>query len=97
MLQQDEPEDYVISSGATHSVGEFVELAFKHAGLDWKEYVVVDPQLVRPAEVDLLLGDSTKARQKLGWEPTVDFEHLVKLMVDADLECVAKEIRNSAD
>jgi GDPmannose 4,6-dehydratase len=95
MMAQDKPEDYVISSGATHSVKEFVELAFRHAGLDWEKYVVVDPEFVRPAEVDLLLGDSTKARKQLGWVPEVDFEGLVKLMVDADLECVAREIRNT--
>jgi GDPmannose 4,6-dehydratase len=95
MMTQDHAEDYVISSGATHSVKEFVELAFRQAGLDWQKHVVVDPEFVRPAEVDLLLGDSTKARQKLGWVPSVNFEGLVKLMVDADLECVAKEIRNA--
>jgi GDPmannose 4,6-dehydratase len=95
MMNQDKPEDYVISSGVTHSVKEFVELAFRQAGLDWEKYVVVDPEFVRPAEVDLLLGDSTKARQKLGWAPEVDFQGLVKLMVEADLGCVAKEIRNA--
>jgi len=95
MLNRESPEDYVISSGATHSVKEFVELAFRHAGLDWEKHVVVDPAFVRPAEVDLLLGDSTQARQKLGWTPTVDFEGLVKLMIEADLKCVAKEIRNT--
>ena len=95
MLSQEKPEDYVISSDATHSVKEFVELAFRRAGLDWEQYVVVDPQFVRPAEVDHLQGDSAKARKKLGWAPEVDFEGLVKLMVDADLECVAKEIRNT--
>ncbi|HUW58875.1 MAG TPA: GDP-mannose 4,6-dehydratase [Planctomycetota bacterium] len=95
MLQQDEPRDFVISSGVTHSVKEFVELAFGHAGLDWEQHVVIDPRFVRPAEVDLLLGDNSKAVKELGWTPTVDFEGLVKLMVDADLECVAKEIRNS--
>jgi len=94
MLQQDDPEDYVISSGEMHSVREFVELAFGHAGLDWKKYVVEDPALLRPAEVDLLLGDSSKARKELGWTPTVDFEGLVKVMVEADLETVAREVRN---
>jgi len=91
MLQQDEPEDYVIATGETHSVREFVELAFDYLGLDWKKYVVVDPALYRPADVDLLVGDATKARSKLGWAPSVTFEQLVKLMVDADLELVKQE------
>jgi len=95
MLNQDEPEDFVISSGATHSVKDFVELAFKHVGLHWEDHVVIDPRFVRPAEVDLLLGDSSKAREKLAWETTVDFEGLVQMMVEADLKCVAREIRNS--
>ncbi len=94
MLQQDAPEDYVISSGATHSVKEFVEEAFSAAGLDWQKYVVVDPRFVRPAEVDLLLGDPAKAKQKLGWTPTVDFKGLVDMMVRADLAVVADEIRH---
>jgi len=91
MLQQDEPEDYVIATGETHSVREFVELAFDYLGLDWKKYVVVDPALYRPADVDLLVGDATKARTKLGWSPSVTFEQLVKIMVDADLELVKQE------
>ncbi len=91
MLQQDEPEDYVIATGETHSVREFVELAFDYLGLDWKKYVVVDPALYRPADVDLLVGDATKARTKLGWAPSVTFEQLVKIMVDADLELVKQE------
>lgn len=91
MLQQDEPEDYVIATGETHSVREFVELAFDYLGLDWKKYVVVDPALYRPADVDLLVGDATKARTKLGWAPSVTFEQLVKIMVDADLELVRQE------
>jgi len=95
MLNQDEPEDFVISSGATHSVKDFVELAFKHVGRHWEDHVVIDPRFVRPAEVDLLLGDSSKAREKLAWETTVDFEELVQMMVEADLKCVAREIRNS--
>ena len=95
MLNQDAPEDYVIATGQKHSVREFVELAFARAGLDWQKHVVTDPNLVRPAEVDLLLGDSTKAREKLGWEPTVDFEGLVNLMVDADLKLVARELSNA--
>ena len=86
MLQQDEPDDYVIATGETHSVREFVELAFAHAGLDPARHVVVDPAFLRPAEVDHLLGDATKAREELGWEPRVSFRELVEMMVDADLE-----------
>ena len=86
MLQQETPDDYVIATGETHTVQEFVELAFERAGLDWKKHVVIDPAFVRPAEVDLLLGDATKARQKLGWQPEVTFPELVRRMVDADLE-----------
>jgi GDPmannose 4,6-dehydratase len=86
MLQQPEPGDYVIGTGRTHSVRELVELAFGHAGLDWREHVVIDPKFIRPAEVDLLLADPTKARTELGWSPSVDFAGLVGMMVDADLE-----------
>jgi len=86
MLQQDEPEDYVISTGEAHSVKELVEIAFEHVGLNWKDYVVIDPKFVRPAEVDLLLGDSTKARNKLKWQPRLEFEELVKMMVDYDVK-----------
>lgn len=85
MLQQDTADDYVIATGQTHSVGELVEVAFAHAGLDWRKHVKIDPALLRPAEVDLLIGDASKARQRLGWTPTVDFESLIKMMVDADL------------
>src|SRR5215471_3845433 len=85
MLQQDQPDDYVVCSGETHEVGEFVRIAFDHAGLDWTRYVVVDPLFYRPAEVDLLLGSAAKARRCLGWEPEVSFEQLVRMMVDADL------------
>jgi GDPmannose 4,6-dehydratase len=85
MLQQETPDDYVVATGETHSVKEFLEEAFSHVGLDWKEHVVVDPKFFRPAEVDLLLGDPTKARTKLGWTPRVTFKELVRLMVDADL------------
>lgn len=85
MLQQDEPDDYVIATGETHSVREFLELAFARADLDYKEYVVVDPKFLRPAEVDLLLGDPTKAKSKLGWTTDVSFPELVNMMVDADL------------
>jgi len=90
MLQQDEPDDYVIATGETHSVKEFAELAFKHVGLNWKDYVKIDENLFRPAEVNELKGDSTKARKKLGWKPKVDFEGLVKMMVDEDIKRVRK-------
>ncbi|WP_410770715.1 GDP-mannose 4,6-dehydratase [Fontibacillus sp. BL9] len=86
MLQQDTPDDYVISTGETHTVHELVEIAFGHAGLNWRDYVVIDPKFVRPAEVDLLLGDSSKAQEKLGWKLEVGFEELVKMMVDSDLK-----------
>ena len=86
MLQQEKPDDYVIATGETHSVREFVEESFGYAGLDWKKHVVIDEKYFRPAEVDLLLGDPTKAKQALGWEPKVTFKALVKLMVDADME-----------
>ena len=86
MLQQDEPEDYVISTDEAHSVKDLVEVAFNHVGLNWKDYVVTDPKFVRPAEVDLLLGDSTKARNKLKWQTKVRFEELVRMMVDYDVE-----------
>lgn len=85
MLQHEGPDDYVIATGETHSVEEFVEEAFSYVDLDWKEYVVQDPRFYRPAEVDLLVGDPAKAGRVLGWEPTVDFQGLVRLMVDADL------------
>lgn len=86
MLQQDKPDDYVIGTGVSHSVQEYVELAFGHVGLDWKKYVVEDDAFKRPAEVDTLLADPTKAKEKLGWEPKVSFEELVKMMVDSDLK-----------
>jgi GDPmannose 4,6-dehydratase len=86
MLQQDAPGDYVVATGETHSVREFCEEAFGCVGLDWKEFVKVDPKYFRPAEVDLLLGDPSRARAKLGWQPRVTFKELVRLMVEADLE-----------
>jgi GDPmannose 4,6-dehydratase len=86
MLQQDHPDDYVISTGVTHSVEYLVETAFAHVGLDWHDYVVQDPRFMRPAEVDLLIGDPGRAKSELGWEPEVKFEELVRMMVDADLE-----------
>jgi GDPmannose 4,6-dehydratase len=85
MLQQDEPDDYVVATNETHSVREFLEVAFGHVGLDWKKYVEIDPKYYRPAEVDLLIGDYSKAKTKLGWEPRTRFVDLVKLMVDADV------------
>jgi GDPmannose 4,6-dehydratase len=85
MLQQPAPCDYVIGTGSTHSVRELVETAFAHAGLDWSRYVVSDPAFKRPAEVDTLLANPRRAREELGWRPTVDFPSLVKMMVDADL------------
>ncbi len=92
MLQQDEPEDFVIGTGEAHSVRELCEVAFSYVGLDYRDYVVVDPKFFRPAEVDILLADPSKAKRKLGWEPTVSFEELIHMMVDADLERVRREI-----
>ena len=91
MLQNPEPRDYVIGTGKTHSVRQLVEVAFGHAGLDWTKYVVSDPAFMRPAEVDALLADPRKAAAELGWTPTVDFEGLARLMVDADLERLARK------
>ena len=85
MLQQDRPDDYVIATGETHSIKDFLDIAFKYVNLDWNDYVAFDPRYLRPAEVDLLIGNPTKAKQKLGWSASVTFEELVKLMVDADL------------
>jgi GDPmannose 4,6-dehydratase len=92
MLQQDKPDDYVVAQGRKHSVRELVELAFGHVGLDWHDYVETDPQLIRPAEINTLCGDASKARRVLDWKPTVTFPQLVKMMVDADLRRVRKEI-----
>ena len=86
MLQEDAPDDYVIATGRQHSVQDLCAAAFGHVGLDWREFVKTDPKLLRPAEVDTLVGDAGKAKRKLGWEPKVTFEELVKMMVDADLE-----------
>jgi GDPmannose 4,6-dehydratase len=85
MLEQEHPDDYVVASGVAHSVRDLVEAAFDHVGLDWQTYVRTDPKLLRPAEVDHLIGDATKARTMLGWQPSVDFKGLVEMMVDADL------------
>lgn len=92
MLQQEEPGDYVIGTGEAHSVKEFVELAFAYAGLDWKQFVEVDPAYFRPAEVDFLLADASKAKKSLGWAPAVKFEELVRIMVEADLQEVESQI-----
>lgn len=88
MLQQDEPDDYVVATGVTHSVQELCEVAFGYLDLDWRKYVVSDPQFFRPAEVDLLVGDPSKAHTKLGWEPSISFEKLIRLMVDADMQAL---------
>ncbi len=88
MLQQDSPDDYVIATGESHSIKEFLEEAFRYQDLDWKDYVAIDPRYFRPTEVDFLRGDPSKAKRKLGWEPKVEFKHLVRMMVDADLKAL---------
>lgn len=93
MLQQDLPDDYILATGQTHSVKEFVQIAFEHVGLNWEDYVIVDPTLFRPAEVDLLIGDATKAKTKLGWEPKITFSELVKEMVDNDLKIESEKLK----
>jgi len=93
ILQQPVPDDYVVATGEAHSVREFCEIAFARVGLDWNDHVVVDSAFTRPAEVDRLVGDATKARNELGWTPTVSFDSLVTMMVDADMERVAEDIR----
>jgi GDPmannose 4,6-dehydratase len=96
MLQQDEPDDYVIATGVTHSVKRLVELAFSHVGLDWQQYVKIDPRFIRPAEVDLLIGSPAKATQRFGWTPSVDFAGLVRMMVDADLDRLRRTVEARA-
>jgi GDPmannose 4,6-dehydratase len=96
MLQQEEPDDYVVGTGETHSVEEFVRIAFDRAGLDWRRYVVIDPRFYRPAEVDLLLGDASKARRKLGWQPQMSFEQMVCAMVDADVAALRPSVKPAA-
>jgi GDPmannose 4,6-dehydratase len=91
MLQQDEPDDFVIATNETHTIREFLEEAFGHVGLKWEDYVEIDPRYYRPAEVDLLIGDASKAEEKLGWKPKVTFKELVKIMVDADIEDLRRE------
>ncbi len=95
MLQQDTPDDYVIATGRAHTVREFCEVAFDAAGLDWKEYVKVDPQFLRPAEVELLKGDCSKARKTLGWKPEVSFKELVRMMVQSDIELLSAKTEKS--
>ncbi len=91
MLQQEQGDDYVIATGQTHSVRRFCELAFGHVGLDYRDYVVQDERFMRPAEVDLLVGDASKAHEKLGWRPETSFEELVAMMVDADMKLLKSE------
>ena len=91
MLQQDEPDDYVVATGETHSVQELVDVAFSRVGLDWQQYVGQDPRFMRPAEVDLLVGDPSKVGEKLGWEPNYHFKELIEMMVDADLDMLKSE------
>jgi GDPmannose 4,6-dehydratase len=93
MLQQDQPDDYVVGTGETHSVRELCQVAFSYLGLDWEQYIVGDPQFYRPAEVDLLVSDPAKAQKKLGWQPTISFEDLIRMMVDADLDYL-KQLHN---
>jgi GDPmannose 4,6-dehydratase len=96
MLQQDEPDDYVLATGETHSIRELLDVAFKEIGIDdWEPYVDYDKNEERPAEVDLLLGDPTKAKEKLGWEPKVTFEELIKMMVKSDLEIEGRKKRQA--
>jgi len=86
MLQQDQPEDYVIATGKTHSIMDLVEIAFAHVGVDWRNHVIVDENLYRPAEIHVLRGDSSRAREQLGWKPKVSFAELIRMMVDADMK-----------
>jgi len=92
MLQQDEPDDYVIATGEEHSVRELVETAFSHLGLEWEKYVVQDPKFFRPVDLNMLVGDSSKARKRLNWKPSVSFDQLVKLMVDSDVKELEKSL-----
>ncbi|MCK6500718.1 MAG: GDP-mannose 4,6-dehydratase, partial [Nitrospira sp.] len=96
MLQQEQPDDYVVATGETHTVREFLDVAFGHLGLDWQQHVQIDPRYYRPTEVDLLIGDAAKARQRLGWKPTVDFRQLAVMMVEADLEAERVKLQGTA-
>jgi GDPmannose 4,6-dehydratase len=93
ILQHDEADDFVIATGETHSVREFLEVCFEHVGLNWQDYVEIDPRYFRPAEVDLLVGDASKAKEKLNWEPTTTFRALAELMVDADVKSLEEQIQ----
>jgi len=97
MLQQDEPDDYVIATNETHTIREFLDEAFGHVGLDWKDYVEIDQRYFRPAEVDLLIGDPSKAKSKLGWEPKTTFQDLVKIMVDADIKELSDKLEGKLE
>ena len=92
MMQAEEADDYVIATGETHSIREFLDETFGHLQMDWKPYVEIDPRYYRPAEVDLLLGDASKAREKLGWSPKVSFRELARLMVEADMKIAEREL-----
>ena len=94
MLQQDTPDDYVIATGETHSIKELLEVAFGALDMNYEDYVVIDPQFVRPAEVDLLLGSPEKAKRQMGWEPTVTFEGLVHMMVEADMKRITEQVKS---
>jgi len=96
MLQQEQPDDYVVATGETHTVREFLDVAFGHLGLDWHRYVQIDPRYYRPTEVDLLIGDAAKARRQLGWKPTVDFHRLGIIMVEADIEAERLRMQGTA-
>ncbi len=96
MLQQEEPDDYVVATGESHSVEEFLEEAFGYVKLDWRDHVEIDPRYFRPTDVDFLQGDASKARRKLGWEPKVRFKELVRIMVDADIKEL-KEMKHCQD
>ena len=96
MLQQDEPDDYVVATGETHTVREFLDVAFGHLGLDWQRYVRIDPRYYRPTEVDLLIGDPAKAQRQLGWKPTVDFHQLGIMMVEADMDAERLKMQGTA-
>jgi GDPmannose 4,6-dehydratase len=94
MLQQDEPDDFVIATGRTHSIERLLEVAFNCVDLNWKDYTVQDPKFMRPAEVDLLIGDPSKAQAKLGWERSISFEEMIQIMVEADIESLKKDPDN---
>ncbi len=96
MLQQPRADDYVVATGEAHSVEELTQIAFAHVGLDWRNHVRIDPSLMRLAEVDQLIGDASKARKRLQWQPTVDFRQLIEMMVDADLSAVRRELATVA-